>query len=133
CTCNGQDEGQMVKCDNNDCVIQWFHIPCVGLQDAPGEHEARFCRDLVRTACTRSKYLHRRNTWARYNAAWQAGSPKSLFIDAEFSNINGVHYTIIELCVSDGTGRAIVSTPLDFGLHSSVIGRSGSPRIQSGL
>ncbi|CAH1782755.1 unnamed protein product [Owenia fusiformis] len=35
CICNQVSYGDMVGCDNDDCTIEWFHYPCVGLTQAP--------------------------------------------------------------------------------------------------
>lgn len=35
CLCNQVSYGEMVGCDNEDCPIEWFHYPCVGLTSAP--------------------------------------------------------------------------------------------------
>ena len=29
CNCGGQDEGRMTGCENNDCIIEWFHTSCL--------------------------------------------------------------------------------------------------------
>lgn len=31
CTCNRVSFGEMIGCDNPDCLIEWFHFECVGL------------------------------------------------------------------------------------------------------
>ena len=31
CYCNRVSFGQMVGCDNDDCLWEWFHIDCVGI------------------------------------------------------------------------------------------------------
>jgi len=35
CVCRGVSHGEMVACDNKECVIEWFHYACVGLRSAP--------------------------------------------------------------------------------------------------
>jgi hypothetical protein len=35
CYCNEVSYGEMVACDNENCVRQWFHLRCVGLKEAP--------------------------------------------------------------------------------------------------
>lgn len=35
CTCRRVSYGQMVACDNEDCVFEWFHYECVGLKQPP--------------------------------------------------------------------------------------------------
>lgn len=31
CLCGQVSYGEMIGCDNSDCLIEWFHFPCVGL------------------------------------------------------------------------------------------------------
>lgn len=39
CICRGpEDLDDMVACDNENCAIQWFHLSCVGLSQAPSEN-----------------------------------------------------------------------------------------------
>jgi len=35
CLCNQVSYGDMVACDNEDCPIEWFHYPCVGITATP--------------------------------------------------------------------------------------------------
>lgn len=35
CICNQVSFGEMVGCDNDNCVREWFHLGCVGLRTAP--------------------------------------------------------------------------------------------------
>jgi len=35
CVCNKVSFGEMVKCDNNSCVIEWFHFECKNLTAQP--------------------------------------------------------------------------------------------------
>lgn len=35
CYCNRVSFGEMVGCDGDDCKIEWFHLECVGLRNAP--------------------------------------------------------------------------------------------------
>ncbi|XP_072387363.1 uncharacterized protein [Diabrotica undecimpunctata] len=36
CYCKGVDNGSpMLKCDNDDCNVQWFHFKCVGISETP--------------------------------------------------------------------------------------------------
>lgn len=35
CTCHQVSFGQMVMCDNKNCLIEWFHFQCVGLTTKP--------------------------------------------------------------------------------------------------
>jgi len=35
CICNQVSYGDMVACDNEDCLYEWFHYPCVGISAPP--------------------------------------------------------------------------------------------------
>jgi inhibitor of growth protein 4 len=35
CVCNGVSYGDMIACDNPDCLIEWFHYACVGIKAQP--------------------------------------------------------------------------------------------------
>jgi inhibitor of growth protein 4 len=35
CLCRQIAFGDMIACDNEDCLIEWFHYPCVGLIKQP--------------------------------------------------------------------------------------------------
>ncbi|XP_046394300.1 inhibitor of growth protein 3 [Ischnura elegans] len=35
CICNQVSYGDMVACDNEDCPLEWFHYPCVGITSSP--------------------------------------------------------------------------------------------------
>lgn len=35
CMCRKVSYGEMVCCDNDDCVLQWYHFHCVGLETKP--------------------------------------------------------------------------------------------------
>ncbi|KAL1730064.1 hypothetical protein EV714DRAFT_211747 [Schizophyllum commune] len=43
CVCRGISAGTMVACDNPDCSQEWFHLPCVGLTEQPGDEEPWYC------------------------------------------------------------------------------------------
>ena len=46
CLCNQPEYGKMIACDNEDCLIVWFHYACVNVKRRPrGE---RFCPDCRR-------------------------------------------------------------------------------------
>ena len=32
CYCNGPEEGNMICCDNSDCLIKWFQLTCLKLK-----------------------------------------------------------------------------------------------------
>lgn len=35
CYCKGPEEGEMVGCDNSECVYRWFHLKCLKLNSLP--------------------------------------------------------------------------------------------------
>lgn len=35
CYCNQVAYGGMVGCDGDDCQLEWFHLPCIGLETLP--------------------------------------------------------------------------------------------------
>lgn len=35
CFCNEKSYGEMVRCDNPDCTLRWFHYPCIGMVEPP--------------------------------------------------------------------------------------------------
>ncbi|XP_005095357.1 inhibitor of growth protein 1 [Aplysia californica] len=35
CSCNNVSYGEMIGCDNEKCVIEWYHFGCVGLRTKP--------------------------------------------------------------------------------------------------
>lgn len=37
----------LIGCDNNECEVEWFHLGCVGLKEAPDADEAWFCEECV--------------------------------------------------------------------------------------
>ena len=48
CYCKrGEDEDNMIGCDNENCEIEWFHFFCVGMKAAPkGQWYCPECRQL---------------------------------------------------------------------------------------
>lgn len=38
CYCDGVSYGEMVGCDGDNCVREWFHLDCVGLNRAPAKN-----------------------------------------------------------------------------------------------
>ena len=46
CICNQVSFGEMVGCDNDSCVREWFHLGCVGLRTAP-KANGKFCNDML--------------------------------------------------------------------------------------
>jgi len=46
CLCEGESEGEMVKCDNDLCTKEWFHFKCVKVTQNPtGKWFCPECRD----------------------------------------------------------------------------------------
>ena len=47
CYCRQPEEGEMIGCDNNACLIQWFHISCLHIKKIPkGKWFCPDCRKL---------------------------------------------------------------------------------------
>lgn len=47
CLCNQVSYGEMVACDNPDCMIEWFHYGCVGITAPPkGKWYCPTCSNL---------------------------------------------------------------------------------------
>ena len=44
CYCNGVSYGEMVGCDGDNCVREWFHLNCVGLNRAPAKNGKSSCQ-----------------------------------------------------------------------------------------
>ncbi|KIK63792.1 hypothetical protein GYMLUDRAFT_40869 [Collybiopsis luxurians FD-317 M1] len=55
CYCRKPSAGEMVACDNEECVNQWFHLSCIGLATLPQEDETWYCED-----CDPSKVLSKK-------------------------------------------------------------------------
>jgi hypothetical protein len=53
CICGEVSHGEMVQCDNEECITEWFHMPCVGLKKPP--IKTWYCPDC----CSKSK--HKKN------------------------------------------------------------------------
>ena len=43
CYCNEEECGKMIGCDNENCLIQWFHVKCLRLKRIP--KQAWYCPD----------------------------------------------------------------------------------------
>lgn len=49
CICNQVSYGEMVACDNEDCTVEWFHYPCVGIETTPkGKWYCPKCTETMR-------------------------------------------------------------------------------------
>ena len=35
CYCNGDDEGEMIFCEDESCLIKWFHTSCLRISRIP--------------------------------------------------------------------------------------------------
>ena len=44
CYCRGDEYGDMVGCDNDECPYQWFHLECLHLKSLPTSKEW-YCPD----------------------------------------------------------------------------------------
>ena len=54
CLCREPSYGDMVRCDNKECDIGWFHLDCVGLERAPtGEWLCPNCRPRPKKRASR--------------------------------------------------------------------------------
>lgn len=54
CLCNQVSYGEMVGCDNPECLIEWFHYGCVGLTEAPeGKWYCPTCSTKIKKKRTR--------------------------------------------------------------------------------
>ena len=49
CVCQAPAHGKMVSCDNETCLVEWFHLSCVGLKEPPkvGKWYCPECFDLL--------------------------------------------------------------------------------------
>lgn len=45
CVCRAVSFGEMIACENPECPIEWFHLPCVQLLKAP--KASWYCQDCV--------------------------------------------------------------------------------------
>eukprot|EP00899_Mesostigma_viride_P012083 jgi/Mesvir1/20876/Mv07955-RA.2 len=47
CYCNRVYFGEMIACDNPDCIIEWFHFECVGLTTEQRPKGKWYCPDCT--------------------------------------------------------------------------------------
>ncbi|SCW02451.1 LAFE_0F06722g1_1 [Lachancea fermentati] len=48
CYCNQVAYGEMVGCDGDNCTLEWFHLPCIGLETLPkGKWYCDDCRKML--------------------------------------------------------------------------------------
>lgn len=45
CYCGGPEFGRMLACDNKDCLIEWFHIECLELEESMIPKGKWYCPD----------------------------------------------------------------------------------------
>ncbi len=45
CICKRVSYGEMIGCDNDDCLIEWFHIGCVGVKPGSIKGQIWYCSD----------------------------------------------------------------------------------------
>lgn len=55
CYCNQVSYGEMIACDNKDCVREWFHLGCVGLTRPPADKVKWYCRECIELVGPRRK------------------------------------------------------------------------------
>mmetsp|Transcript_1790 Transcript_1790/g.4535 ORF Transcript_1790/g.4535 Transcript_1790/m.4535 type:complete len:247 (-) Transcript_1790:567-1307(-) len=48
CFCQRPSHGNMVACDNDECVHEWFHYECVGLTEAPSPDQEWYCPECAK-------------------------------------------------------------------------------------
>lgn len=45
CLCSQPEEGDMIACHNENCVIECFHFQCVGIKKKPSAKTKWYCPD----------------------------------------------------------------------------------------
>ncbi|CCJ29141.1 unnamed protein product [Pneumocystis jirovecii] len=53
CFCQQVSYGEMIACDDSECVFEWFHYGCVGLKAPP--NGKWFCSDACKTRSLKKK------------------------------------------------------------------------------
>ncbi|SMN18598.1 similar to Saccharomyces cerevisiae YNL097C PHO23 Probable component of the Rpd3 histone deacetylase complex, involved in transcriptional regulation of PHO5 [Maudiozyma saulgeensis] len=49
CYCNQVAYGEMVGCDGDSCELEWFHLPCIGLETLPkGKWYCKDCQNKLK-------------------------------------------------------------------------------------
>ena len=49
CYCNQVAYGEMVGCDGDHCELEWFHLPCIGLETLPkGKWYCKDCQNKMK-------------------------------------------------------------------------------------
>ena len=44
CFCNNVSYGDMIACDNEACLYEWFHFPCIGISEKPQKGSPWYCQ-----------------------------------------------------------------------------------------
>ncbi|KTW26792.1 hypothetical protein T552_02793 [Pneumocystis carinii B80] len=60
CFCQQISYGEMIACDDSECVFEWFHYGCVGLKAPP--NGKWFCSDTCKT-----RSLKKKDKYSAYN------------------------------------------------------------------
>lgn len=60
CFCQQVSYGEMIACDDSECIFEWFHYGCVGLKAPP--NGKWFCSDACRT-----RSLKKKDKYSTYN------------------------------------------------------------------
>lgn len=47
CFCRQVSFGDMIACDNESCEKEWFHLPCVGLENPPPPTGKWYCSECT--------------------------------------------------------------------------------------
>ena len=55
CVCGEESFGDMIGCDNRDCLVEWFHYACVGLSAPPSGKW--YCSDCAARLAKRGGHL----------------------------------------------------------------------------
>jgi len=74
----------MIKCDNNACETQWYHIKCVGLLNLPAKEESWYCRDcsMEKTLLTANDELKKSKETIDLTSSTEEVKPKVSFADS---------------------------------------------------
>ena len=56
CVCHQVSYGEMIGCDNLDCPIEWFHLPCIGISYPPkGKWYCPICTESLKKKVGKKK------------------------------------------------------------------------------
>ena len=62
CLCKKVSYGEMIGCDNDDCLIEWFHLSCVGLTKPPPKNQKWYCSKCLPEMEAKKKEAERRKS-----------------------------------------------------------------------